>query len=477
MLSKVYFRVDGSGKIGMGHLVRSLALAQMLKEEFYVHFVSKEIPQTFQDELRYAGIGLSLISNDEDCFQILEKQSVVVFDGYDFSETFIRRIEEDLRTVVVGIEDFVNKKPWFDYIINHAPGLNPATYPSAPNTLLSLGLDYALLRPEFLEVCKAGSLVKDPGTVLVCFGGADFNNLSTSVTRILIQFSYFKKITVVVGAAFQCRDELEKVANLDSRVEILINLSSGEMANLMSHNSLAIVPSSGVLIEAIASGCAIVSGIYVENQRKLYEEFRAQNIFYDAKNFDPDAVQYAIELAINTAGSVTRVAIDGNSDLRLRKVFNLASLEARLVIRKATLDDTEKTYSWASDPRVRKYSFSQDEIPFENHVNWFGRKLADSNCIYFIAELDSESVGSIRFDNNNGEFVISYLVDPALHGKGLGLLLLKKGVKELLSTETGAVRSITGSVMKENIGSINIFQKLGFNRTEEGGYYKFIKNV
>ena len=37
--AKIVFRADGHAKMGLGHVIRSLALADMLKEDFDCHFM------------------------------------------------------------------------------------------------------------------------------------------------------------------------------------------------------------------------------------------------------------------------------------------------------------------------------------------------------------------------------------------------------------------------------------------------------
>lgn len=94
----------------------------------------------------------------------------------------------------------------------------------------------------------------------------------------------------------------------------------------------------------------------------------------------------------------------------------------------ASIEDTDTTFKWANDPVIRKHSFSKAEIRKEEHVLWFERKIQSEDCIYLIALKDDISVGSIRFDLNEGDALISYLVDPLYHGYGYGQVLLCKGL-------------------------------------------------
>ena len=47
MLKKILFRADGNEEIGYGHVIRSLALADMLKENFECIFVTRFLINRF----------------------------------------------------------------------------------------------------------------------------------------------------------------------------------------------------------------------------------------------------------------------------------------------------------------------------------------------------------------------------------------------------------------------------------------------
>lgn len=147
-------------------------------------------------------------------------------------------------------------------------------------------------------------------------------------------------------------------------------------------------------------------------------------------------------------------------------------------LRKVNAYDAIDTFKWASDPRVRIYSFSTKEITWEEHGEWFSGKLNDDRCEYFILEQGGFSIGSIRFEMEaNGDTVISYLIDPDFQGKGLGKYILEKGA-ERLKNERPEIRKVCGFVKKENIASIKIFEKLGYDKiADDGNILKFERRL
>ncbi len=132
-------------------------------------------------------------------------------------------------------------------------------------------------------------------------------------------------------------------------------------------------------------------------------------------------------------------------------------------LRIATIKDAEITYKWAIDPVIRQYSFSKDKIEWSNHKEWFQNKISSEQCLYLILMEDAIPVGSIRFDiDKNSCGVISYLIDPSFQGRGLGELVLKKGIEKLLALVPD-IQSVSGTVFKENKASIRIFEKSAFD--------------
>jgi RimJ/RimL family protein N-acetyltransferase len=148
----------------------------------------------------------------------------------------------------------------------------------------------------------------------------------------------------------------------------------------------------------------------------------------------------------------------------------------RLILRNAKIFDSELTFRWATNPVIRKFSFHQEEIKWENHQEWFKVKIADNNCEYYILNEKGKGIGSIRFDiSEELNAKISYLIDPVYHGRGYGRIILDEGIKRL-KTRRKDIKKVFGLVKKENIASIRIFEGFDFQTmAEETGYLRFEK--
>ena len=131
--------------------------------------------------------------------------------------------------------------------------------------------------------------------------------------------------------------------------------------------------------------------------------------------------------------------------------------------RKIEESDLLLTFDWATDNKLRQYSFNKTEIDFETHKNWFYETLTDNNVHYFFYALNKMPVGLYRInkmDNQTG--LISFLVNPKYHGNGIGYKMVSEGI-DLIRKIDKELKTLKAEVMNENIASLKIFQNLNFS--------------
>ncbi|MFH2143397.1 MAG: UDP-2,4-diacetamido-2,4,6-trideoxy-beta-L-altropyranose hydrolase [Bacteroidota bacterium] len=478
MEHKIIFRVDGNHQIGLGHLVRCIALAHMLKNDFPITFYCNDIPDNVEHEILKIGFSIIKIKEEVDFLNSIASGQIVILDGYHFNSAFQKQIKEK-NAKLVCIDDIQDKEFFADLIINHAPGVKSEDYKAKSYTQFAIGPDYALLRPAFLEQAKKEREIEKIETVLICFGGSDYKNLTESALKIVQGFSLFKKIIIVTGSTYINIDSLRFLIDNNQKIFYYHSVDENSMLSLMIECDLAIVPASGILMEAIAAGCNVISGIYAENQKYVYSNYKISDSFIDAHDFNEIDLIIAIKKAFNEDNRKMKI-IDGNSAKRLLKIFFQLDIMDKIELRIVNQTDVEVTYLWSTNPVVRAFSFNQHKITVKEHTAWFYSKVEDCNCLYLIAEMDKYKVGSIRFDVDKEEAIISYLIDPKFYGMGLGQIVLIKGIEHLRSfTKKKKLTFIrvVGYVMKTNIPSIKVFERTGFTKHYEEDKLKFEKTI
>lgn len=284
MKKKILFRADGNSEIGLGHMYRIFAICEILKDSFEIRILTRSnsnveiIPSEYHVTLIPKDIEMQFEPewiNDQ--FSIEEYK--IVADGYRFDETYQSKLKQ-YGFYFVYIDDFAQNHMVADVVVNHSAYVTENMYSKEPYTTLALGTAFAMLRPMFLEAAKEKRKVTSIKDIFVCFGGADFNNLSLKITQALINVDQTLQVHIVLGNAYQF-DEIKTLSKTYPNIKLYMGLSEFDMFALMNKCQLAIAPSSTISYELCCIGIPMISGYYIDNQFNLYQGLLKENIFYD----------------------------------------------------------------------------------------------------------------------------------------------------------------------------------------------------
>jgi RimJ/RimL family protein N-acetyltransferase len=135
-------------------------------------------------------------------------------------------------------------------------------------------------------------------------------------------------------------------------------------------------------------------------------------------------------------------------------------------LRKAIFDDWKILLDWRNDPITRENSFETGEVSEQTHKLWFNDSLLNPYREIYILEDNSTPVGSIRSDKvSTNQYVLSWSIAPNQRGNGYGTKILEL----FLQDKTG---DFIAEIKPENIASIKMVQKNGFNQLDEIKYIK-----
>lgn len=258
----IYLRTDADSDIGYGHFVRSLALANILKQRFTCKFVTVKPTEYQICEMQKVGEYIALPSRQshfDDFYDILEKDSIVVLDNYFYDVDYQKRIKEK-QISLVYVDDRKSIKYYCDAVINHVIGIKPIDIINLlPNTSLYLGTDYALLRPSFIEGMKKKAFLPNNNRVLVAMGGTDYNNYTAILAEFLLNNTNYE-IEVLIGDAYKYTSTLERLN--PNRIFIHKNLSEDEIVKLLKNVSLVVSPPSTFAYEVCSIGRPLIVGSF-----------------------------------------------------------------------------------------------------------------------------------------------------------------------------------------------------------------------
>lgn len=269
-------RCDASAEIGVGHVMRCLALAEAWRSQAgTAHFLCAQIPDALRQRVQDAGFSVTWneapIGSQQDAAaisrEIQQRQAaaagrtkahvmvvnaavvngmvvngmVVVCDGYAFDEKFWQAVDrQDALTLL--IDDYGQCARYdVDFVLNQNLGCQAQWYTERRRTTqLLLGSPYALLRTEFLQ--HPPMVVREIAErVLVTFGGSDPANATAAVVsawQAAMAVGSSLRFTVVLGPAYPCSQALKQQIADDPRFEVVSDVR--DMSALYRTHDLAV---------------------------------------------------------------------------------------------------------------------------------------------------------------------------------------------------------------------------------------------
>lgn len=314
---RIFFRADGSTTIGLGHIYRCCALAEMVGAEYERILVTGPISNTdLSAVVDVYFTGHLLLSSDEEAAELAQRVTptdIVVLDGYHF-DTAYQQILKDAGCRLVCIDDIFRFPFVSDAVINHAGGVSPDFYQCAPYTRLFLGPEYAMVRAAFWEQKPLHNRKED--WVFVCLGGADPNNELQYVLENALRLCPELTYQVVLGSAHLFGKEVKTFAVDYPNITLHKSLSGAEMHQLMSDCSKAIISPSTVSYEYMSIGGEVYLHQIADNQDRIFRYFTSSGMAFPFHRF---GFVEAAEKKLQSQNQ--RTVFDGNSPQRIKEAI------------------------------------------------------------------------------------------------------------------------------------------------------------
>lgn len=192
----VVFRADASTRIGSGHVVRCVTLAEELRRRgAAITFVCREMPGDYIDWLAARGISCESlppampssvpfqgdgIPLEQEIAQVRERLTVLgdtdwmVVDHYALDAKWETAIRGQVGRILC-IDDLSNRPHDCDLLLDQNQSAHRAAYPSLvpEGCVMLLGPSFALLREDWARPRDSGDRDPDDLRILVSFGGSD----------------------------------------------------------------------------------------------------------------------------------------------------------------------------------------------------------------------------------------------------------------------------------------------------------------
>ena len=501
----VVFRVDSSVKIGIGHLMRCLTLAQALKENGVdVEFICRNHEGNLIGRIRSSGfnahelevlekievdnklahsrwLGATQQQDADSCIDILKAREVdwLIVDHYALDEQWHKKLKLYYKKLMV-IDDLADRKLQCDILLDQTFSRQKDDYSALipEGCKLLLGSQYALLRPEFSK-WREYSLERRSKLkfkqLFINMGGVDVDNITGQVIDELKICDLPNDINIIIvmgGSAPHLESIKSKVNALPYRVEVKVDVDN--MAEIMANSDMAIGAAGATTWERCCLGLATIQIVIAENQlfsAKILKQYNAvqlvtrineiRQLLENTDEWLKDTGVIASDICDGTG--VYKVAnqmsdytiiLDKFGEIELHNYVNLST------------DDKALVLDMRNHPQVKKWMHNQDNISNTTHFKFLESLESNLDRRYFLVKQKNNIIGSINFSEinlyNSVEFGI--YTNPFLQLKGAGRML-ESAASQYAFIELG-VKKIKLEVYSDNERAVYFYNKCGFELIE-----------
>lgn len=311
MSKKILIRADASRKIGTGHVMRCLTLANEAKQSGWSsHFVLRdpdadivEFIASFdhgvkelvslthgknKNEISTAHGDWLPVSQTKDAQETVDiirdfRPDWIIVDHYALDVTWLS-IVKNCSTKILVIDDLGDRDLICDLLLDQNLGASAEKYDSkvTGNCRLLLGPHFALLRNDFKEWrdrSLRGRLARNIEKVLITMGGVDASNYTLRILKELTKSKYAEncEFSVIIGGSYPYTDTLNSFLESSAlKVPVLSNINN--MAEIMSGSDLCIGAAGSTSWERCCLGLPTITFSIANNQKEIAEQLSKRNV-------------------------------------------------------------------------------------------------------------------------------------------------------------------------------------------------------
>ena len=263
---KILIRVDGYKEIGLGHIYRTLLLANRLIDHELL-FGTKEEHQLGKSIIQSNNYPLKTFSSSAEYEKILTEfePEIIINDILDTSLVYIKDLKKR-NIFVVNFEDMGEGAGKADLVIN---ALYNETFPM-PNYYC--GKDYYCLREEFY-LLKPKEIAPEVRNILITFGGTDSHDYTRKVLRAIADLvTKEMKIFIILGLGYEGINDLNgEIANLALAAEVEVKQNIKNISQYMNEADMAFTSAGRTVYELASLGTPMI--VLAQNNRELRHTF------------------------------------------------------------------------------------------------------------------------------------------------------------------------------------------------------------
>ncbi len=290
----IYVRADGNSKIGMGHVMRCIAISNEIKElggEVTFILADEEVEAQLTDQ-GFQTIVLHTDYSDMETeldrlYEVLPQGSIILVDSYFVTENYLGKLKE--KATVFYLDD-VNA---FDYPVDCI--INGNIYGSevpygAPKVLA--GCKYAPLRREY-------RMMRDkcnPEYLLFTTGSSDPYSITKQLMEAVLHEPELcrMEIRIVCGKYNKDYETLKALEKQYANIKVLQNVS--DMWNIMSGAMAAVTAAGSTMTELSCLGVPTICFSFVDNQKRVAATYAQKGFVHFSGDYQEQGEEMILQL-------------------------------------------------------------------------------------------------------------------------------------------------------------------------------------
>lgn len=320
MKDKVYIRVDANGQIAMGHLMRTLSIAEAVRamggDGCFItadHNCDEKIQNSGFEMICLESAWDQLNQEIEGMIELIKERQIkcLLVDSYFVTPEYFENLSQ--WTNIVYIDDLKAFPYKCHSIINYVIGENGQDYSYFGGNVYA-GAGYVPLRKEFLKD-EDRQLSSGLDRIMVTTGGADMHHFGMLFLDAFLKDDRFADcaVTLIVGSKNTDKEYILDTYSDEKRVSVVVDANN--MGALMREADCIVSAGGTTLYEACAAQTPAISYAVADNQ------------LVNVKRFDELAgLYYAGDLREGVSQVVLRI---------LDRLYMMKSVEMREEVKKS----------------------------------------------------------------------------------------------------------------------------------------------
>lgn len=309
-------RADGNAKIGAGHLMRCLTIAEALRE-----VLCREAGSKAEDEILFVcahedsaklveehGFAAKALHTD---FQVMEQElpeweklyqelsgttnaslkntCVILIDSYYVTDSYLIQLKKCMAGFSLILLDDMQEHAYpADAVVNYNVFADREVYDrlyaiAKGRTALYLGNQYVPIRKQFLN--KPYQVADRVKSVLITTGGGDVDNIAGRILMALLEaeeaakneiFTEKLNYDLILGRFYPKLQEMQQLVAECPRIRLHHDVQ--DMAALMQGCDLAVTAGGSTIYELAAVGVPFICFSYARNQELMTEYIGREKI-------------------------------------------------------------------------------------------------------------------------------------------------------------------------------------------------------